>query len=56
MYNVHERGTIVNNRNMMQVKNKKKLFGKLHARIFLVLSEISYKLKHKKTTLQTGKQ
>ena len=31
---VHEIGTIVNNRNMMQVKNKKKLLGKLYARNF----------------------
>ena len=29
-----EIGTIVNNRNMMQVKNKKKLLGKLYARKF----------------------
>ena len=39
---VHERGTMVNNRNMMQVKNKKKLLGKLYARKFWVLSELSY--------------
>ena len=39
---VHEIGTIVNNRNMMQVKNKKKLLGKLYAHKFWVLSEISY--------------
>ena len=42
IYAVHERGTIVNNRNMMQVKNKKKLLGKLYGRKFLMLSEISY--------------
>ena len=34
IYAVHEIGTIVNNRNMMQVKNKKKLLGKLYARKF----------------------
>ena len=39
---VHERGTIVNYRNIMQVKNKKKYLGKLYALKFLVLSEISY--------------
>ena len=31
---VHEIGTIVNDRNMMQVKNKKKLLGMLYARTF----------------------
>ena len=39
---VHELGTIDNNRNMMQDKNKKKLLGKLYAHKFWVLSEISY--------------
>ena len=39
---VHERGTIVNNRNMMQVKNKKKLLGMFYAHKFRVLSEKSY--------------
>ena len=31
IYTVHEFGTIVNNRNIKQVKNKKKLLGKLYA-------------------------
>ena len=30
----HELGTIVNKRNIMQVKNKKKLLGKLYVRKF----------------------
>ena len=42
IYDVHEIGTIVNNRNIMQVKNKKKLLEKLYASTYWVLSKIIY--------------